>query len=100
MISNRLFKEVIAVSAIILIIFFSLTACSSKMYWAKPGAKPGDFDRDVVECRKTLAGANGGGVSLNPAYGIPQSAIDQCLGQKGWYLAEKPPDVEPVDPPG
>lgn len=80
----------------------SLSGCSSPMYWAKPGAQPGDFDRDVVDCRRILAGQQSGGFSassLNPAIGIPQSAVDQCLGQKGWYLAEKPPDVQPVDPP-
>ena len=83
-------------------ILFLLNACGPELYWAKPGAQPGDYDRDVVDCRRQLAGAKGPGFSpssLNPAYGIPQSAIDQCMGQKGWYLAEKPPDEEPIDPP-
>ncbi len=98
----RFFEKSLLVSCGSLL-FFNLLACAPKLYWAKPGAQPGDFDRDVVECRRELAGAQGKGFSpssLNPAYGIPQSAVDQCMGQKGWYLAEKPPDVAPIYPPG
>ncbi len=100
--SDHPMKTLFTLSVFFLVIGFSLMACSSPQYWAKPGAKPGDFDRDVVDCKRTLAGSQGGGFSpssLNPAYGIPQSAVDQCMGQKGWYLAEKPPDVAPIDPP-
>ena len=99
---DSILKTLLTISVHSLILVLSLTSCSSKLYWAKPGAQPGDFDRDVVECRRDLAAAHGrefSPASLNPAIGIPQSAIDQCLGQKGWYLAEKPPEVEPVDPP-
>ena len=95
-------KTLFALSVFFPVIGFSLTACSSPQYWAKPGAQPGDFDRDVIDCKRALAGSQGRGYSsssLNPAYGIPQSAVDQCMGQKGWYLADKPPEVEPIDPP-
>jgi hypothetical protein len=100
--SNPFLKDFATLMICIFIIGLSLSACAHKLYWAKPGAQPGDFDRDVVECKRALAGAQGRGFSpssLNPAYGIPQSAVDQCMGQKGWYLADKPPDVEPIDPP-
>lgn len=73
-------------------------SCSSPLYWAKPGAEPGDFDRDVIDCRRSLATGSGGGL-LNPVIGIPQSEVDLCLSKKGWFLAEKPADVQPVSPP-
>ena len=99
---DQLMKKPFRLSVFFLATGFSLNACGPELYWAKPGAKPGDYDRDVIDCKRALAGSQGRGFSpssLNPAYGIPQSAVDQCMGQKGWYLAEKPPDVEPVDPP-
>ena len=100
--SNQVIKDFALFLMGIFLFCLSLPGCGPELYWAKPGAKPGDYDRDVVDCRRQLAGAKGAGFSpssLNPAYGIPQSAIDQCMGQKGWYLAEKPPDEEPIDPP-
>ena len=102
MVSDRRMKTFCALGFLIFLFGFLLPSCSSPQYWAKPGAKPGDYDRDVVDCKRTLAGSQGGGfssASLNPAYGIPQSAVDQCMGQKGWYLADKPQDEEPIDPP-
>ena len=83
-------------SGILLLLHVS---CSSQLYWAKPGAKPGDFDRDVVECRRSLAGGSGGLGALDPVIGVPQSDVDQCLSKKGWYLAKKPADVKPADAP-
>ena len=80
-------------------IFFLLpVSCSTPMYWAKPGAEPGDFDRDVIECRRSLAGGSGGRGALNPVIGIPQSEVDLCLSNKGWFLARKPTDVKPAPP--
>ena len=73
-------------------------SCSSPMYWAKPGAEPGDFDRDVIECRRSLAAGSGGRGALNPVIGIPQSEVDLCLSKKGWFLARKPADVKPAPP--
>ena len=102
MVSALRMKTFSALSFFILLFALILPSCSSPQYWAKPGAKPGDFDRDLVDCKRTLAGSQGGGFSaaaLNPAYGIPQSAVDQCMGQKGWYLADKPPDEEAIEPP-
>ena len=83
-------------SGILLLLHVS---CSSQLYWAKPGAEPGDFDRDVVECRRSLAGGSGGRGALNPVIGIPQSEVELCLSKKGWFLAEKPADVKAAAPP-
>ena len=75
----------------------SLVACSPKLYWAKPGAKPGEFERDVTDCRRALAAERSGGglapAQLNPAVGISQVAVEECLGAKGWFLAKKPGNV-------
>ena len=79
--------------------FFLLhVSCSSPLYWAKPGAEPGDFDRDVIECRRSLATGSGGRGALNPVIGIPQSEVDLCLSKKGWFLAKKPADVNAAPP--
>ena len=102
MYTDQLMKMLFRQCTFLMVFGFSITACGPDLYWAKPGAKPGDYDRDVIDCKRALAGSQGGGYSassLNPAYGIPQSAVEQCMGQKGWYLAEKPPDEEPIDPP-
>lgn len=72
--------------------------CSSPLYWAKPGAEPGDFDRDVIECRRSLATGSGGRGALNPVIGIPQSEVDLCLSKKGWFLAKRPADVNAAPP--
>ena len=75
-----------------------LVSCSSQLYWVKQGAEPGDFDRDMLDCRRSLATRPGGGM-LDPTIGIPQSEVELCLSKKGWFLAEKPADVQPVGPP-
>ena len=69
--------------------------CAEPLYWAKPGAQAEDFDRDVQECRANLGlPANpkaGTGFSvLNPTVGSASVAIEQCLADKGWFLAKKP----------
>ena len=66
--SEHPMKTLFTFSVSFLLICFSLTGCSSPQYWAKPGAKAGDFDRDVVDCKRTLAGSQGRRVfSLRPS---------------------------------
>ena len=78
----------------VILFFLSVVACSQPLYWAKPGAQSGDFERDTTECRRTIASEGSQGMmsptQLNPAIGISQSAVEECLGTKGWFLAEKP----------
>ena len=67
--------------------------CAQPLYWAKPGAQPGDFDRDVKECQQILGivGNPGSRYSvLDPSFGTASNTIEQCLADRGWYLARKP----------
>lgn len=76
---------------LILILFFS--GCAPSLYWAKPGAQPGEFERDIIECRRTLGIRNTEGAVINPralSMGTGEVPVQQCLANKGWYLAEKP----------
>ncbi len=78
----------------ILSAFISLTVgCSPQLFWAKPGAQPGEFEEDARQCREALI-ANSGHQSssdiLSLKFGISEDAMEQCLMAKGWILAEKP----------
>ncbi|MDT7043812.1 hypothetical protein [Candidatus Nitronereus thalassa] len=72
-----------------------LLGCSEPLYWAKPGAQAEDFEWDVQECRANLGlpaipRAGTGFSVLNPTIGSASVAMEQCLADKGWYLAKKP----------
>jgi hypothetical protein len=69
--------------------------CAEPLYWAKPGAEAEDFERDVRECHADLGlpvnpKAGTGFSVLNPTMGSASVAVEQCLADKGWYLARKP----------
>ena len=67
--------------------------CAPQLFWAKPGAQPGEFEEDARQCREALI-ANSGHQSssdiLSLKFGISEDAMEQCLMAKGWILAEKP----------
>ena len=68
--------------AFILAGFLVLTACNLptiKTSWSKPGAQPGEFERDQADCEvdKGISGLGG------------QAGFDVCMKQKGWFLIEE-----------
>ncbi len=70
-------------------------SCVEPLFWAKPGAEPGEFGRNVIECREELglsthSKAERGFSVLNPSVGTDSVAVEQCLAKKGWYLTRKP----------
>ena len=78
----------------ILSVFLLLTvSCTPQLFWAKPGAQPGEFEEDARQCREALI-ANpehqGSSDILSLKFGISEDAMEQCLMAKGWVLAEKP----------
>ena len=87
----RLFFQMVFLALLVLFIF----GCAEPLYWAKPGGQAEDFERDVRECRQNLGlpvnpkGGTGFSV-LNPTVGSASAAVEQCLADKGWYLARKP----------
>ena len=71
------------------------SGCNEPLYWAKPNAQPGEFERDRVACQEALGlstgGTEGKGFAiLDPKVGTASEAIEQCLSDKGWFLARKP----------
>lgn len=75
-----------------ILLLWGIPACSAGLYWAKPGAEKGEFERDLRSCRETILNeVEYSEMSLNPlSRGITDDALAQCLNSKGWYLAEKP----------
>jgi len=74
---------------------FLLFGCTEPLYWAKSGAQAGEFERDIVTCQEELGvpigGKGGKGFSvLDPKIGTASVAMEQCLADKGWFLARKP----------
>ena len=51
-----------------------------KTSWSKPGAQPGEFERDSEVCDQDPGRAGFG----------PLAAYDVCMQQKGWFLVEEP----------
>ena len=78
----------------ILSAFILLTVgCIPQLYWAKPDARPGEFEEDVKQCRQELMsdpGAQGFSKNLSRLFKLSEDAVGQCLMAKGWILAEKP----------
>jgi hypothetical protein len=78
----------------ILSAFILLTVgCTPQLFWAKPGAQPGEFEEDTRQCRETIisgSGPQGTSDALTLKIGISEDAMEQCLMAKGWVLAEKP----------
>jgi hypothetical protein len=72
---------------------FLMVGCAPQLFWAKPGAQPGEFEEDARQCREALI-ANpehqGSSDILSLKFGISEDAMEQCLMAKGWVLAEKP----------
>jgi hypothetical protein len=67
--------------------------CAPQLFWAKPGAQPGEFEVDASQCREALisnSGHQGTPKTLSLKFGISEDAMEQCLMAKGWILAEKP----------
>ena len=50
-----------------------------KTSWSKPGAQPGEFERDSEVCEQ-----DPGRTGLGPA-----AAYDVCMQQRGWFLVEE-----------
>ncbi len=74
------------------IMLFS-AGCTPQLYWAKPGAQPGEFEEDVKQCRRdVISGSDQHGFSeaLTLTFKPSDEAVEQCLMTKGWVLAEKP----------
>jgi len=72
---------------------FLTVGCSPQLFWAKPGAQPGEFEEDARQCREALISNSGHQSSsdiLSFKFGISEDAMEQCLMAKGWVLAEKP----------
>lgn len=76
---------------------FFLISCSEPLYWAKPGANAGGYEQDVTECQQSL-GMNEGDMgafnvhSFSASVGTDSVAMEQCLAEKGWFLARKTKD--------
>ena len=76
-----------------LAILLLTVGCAPQLYWAKSGARPGDFEEDVSQCRDTLisdSGHEGNSGTFPLTLRISDDALEQCLMAKGWILAEKP----------
>ncbi len=59
-----------------------ITACSLptvQTSWSKPGAQPGEFERDQAICEEDLGQAGLQG----------QAGFDVCMKRKGWFLIEE-----------
>jgi len=59
-----------------------VTACSLptvQTSWSKPGAQPGEFERDQAECEQDqgITGLSG------------QAGFEVCMQQRGWFLIEE-----------
>lgn len=75
------------------ILILVAVGCTPQLFWAKPGAQPGDFEEDTEQCHALLlASQNQQEGSQFPAFPfkIGNKAMEQCLMDKGWILAEKP----------
>ena len=71
--------------------------CAQPLYWAKPNAQPGEFEREVRECQEHLSMEEGSTGAFNfhsfsASIGTDSVALEQCLAEKGWFLARKPND--------
>jgi hypothetical protein len=66
--------------------------CAPQLFWAKSGARPGDFEEDVSQCKASLtSGSREENSETFPlTLRISDDALEQCLMAKGWILAEKP----------
>ena len=78
------------------LVFFQ-EGCAQPLYWAKPNAQAGEFEQDVTECRQRLNLPEGNTGTFNvhsfsATLGTDSVAIEQCLAEKGWFLARKPKD--------
>jgi hypothetical protein len=72
---------------------FLTVGCAPQLFWAKPGAQPGEFEEDARQCREALISNpeyQGTSDILSLKFGISEDAMEQCLMAKGWVLAEKP----------
>ncbi len=70
-----------------------MVGCAPQLFWAKSGARPGEFDEDLSQCRDTIlpgSGHEGHGEGFPLTLRISDDALEQCLMAKGWVLAEKP----------
>ena len=74
--------------------FILLTVgCTPQLYWAKPGAQPGEFEEVASQCREAIISGSGPQETSDPLtlkVGISEDAMEQCLMAQGWFLAEKP----------
>ena len=62
--------------------FLVTTACNVptvKTSWSKPGAQPGEYERDKAECEvdQGLSGMRG------------QAGFEMCMKRNGWFLVEE-----------
>lgn len=75
-------------------VFIIITVgCIPQLYWAKPDARPGEFEEDVKQCRQAIMSDTGEqkfSETLSRAFKLSEDAVGQCLMAKGWFLAEKP----------
>ncbi|MDT7040795.1 hypothetical protein [Candidatus Nitronereus thalassa] len=62
--------------------YLTMTACNLptiQTSWSKPGAQPGEFERDQAECEVDQGITGLGG----------QAGFDVCMKRKGWFLIEE-----------
>ena len=67
---------------LIAIVILLSTACSLqtvKLSWSKPGAQPGEFERERVKCQQD-PGLTGLG---------DDASFEVCMKRKGWFLIEE-----------
>ena len=68
--------------------------CTKPLYWVKPNAQPGAFERDLRACQEAMGlpatGERRKNFSLLDPRGTTSGAIEQCLADRGWFLARKP----------